>query len=81
MPSNIISLSDHIAKRNAPDSNCISRDADGNLIFKFSLTYRCGDRRFSVDIWARDWKHADAHLKAIQGNGWIEGQVVAEDHL
>ena len=74
----IIDLGRERAKRNAPDSNCISRDADGNPIFKFSLTYRCGNRRFSVDIWARDWKHADAHLKAIKSGAWIDGMVVAE---
>lgn len=80
MPSNIISLSDHISKRNAPDPNCISRDADGNPLFKFSYVYRHMGRRFSVDVWAHDWADAEARLSSIKSGAWLEGMIVAEDH-
>lgn len=74
----IIDLGRERAKRNAPDPNCISRDADGNPLFKFSYVYRHMGRRFSVDVWARDWSDAEARLSSIKSGAWVEGMVVSE---
>lgn len=74
----VIDLAAARAERNAPDSNCRSRNSDGEPVFVYSLLYRHNGRRYVVDLWARSRRDAMRHLGALRRTGVIEGQVVAE---
>jgi hypothetical protein len=62
---------------NGPDLNCVSTDSDGHPLFLYSIGYRHGDRRYSLDIWARSEQDAAEQIVSMRETLWLEGKVVA----
>lgn len=76
--ADVISIEAARAAWNAPDANCISTDSEGRRIYRFAVSYRHNDRRYSVDIWARSSEDAVQHVAAMRASLLLDGQIISE---
>lgn len=48
-------------------------------LFKFALSYKFGEKIFSIDIWAESVTDAEQRVEAIKNSLKYEGQLICGD--
>ena len=51
--TNVIDFLALVSDRNQPDRDCSTTDSEGHPVYLYAISYRLGERTYSVDIWAR----------------------------
>jgi hypothetical protein len=74
----IVDLQATRQRRNAPDANCVSEDAQGKAIQLFAVEFHMDGRTFADEIWARDLADAERTVVAIRDSLRVVGEMVAK---
>lgn len=74
--TNVIDFLALVSDSNQPDRDCSTTDSEGHPVYLYAISYRLGERTYSVDIWARSREDADRHIEAMRRGLRLDGQVM-----